>query len=361
MDEKITIVAGAGCTLSDATTKPKKSQPPLDNGFFRSLQLSGLTSTSDYRTVQEYLREHYSIDPLTVEDDSLEQIMAILYSDIHVRTDKGKAAAAFRGLVRLLNKKIAETTNYLDPGNKGNFYSLVSNLLKRGVRPKNITIITFNYDLQVEKALFRIQSTKRWSTFGMLFSFPYSYALPEYKVSKAPDSEPQFSTGDDDGECIRVLKLHGSLNWFSKHNSPNPTPRSLLNRNRDLTITPRRRPLSNLRYKGSRRQYTFPVIIPPVINKAAILHNDLVDVWRQARASLLSASRICVFGYSCPQSDFESANLMRRGIRNNLVLESLSVIDPSTNAFQRFADLSGLNSLHYYRNMKAFTIADCEL
>lgn len=355
MDKKVTVLVGAGCTLSDGSRKPLKSQPPLDSGFFKSLSLSGLTKGNDYKVVSEYLDEHYSIDPQNSDDDSLEQIMAILYSDIHVRTEKSKAAAAFRGLIRLLNNRIADTTNSLNPGSKGNFYSLICKLLNSGIEPSNITVITFNYDLHVEKTLHLIQNTGKWNKHGKILSFPYCYNLPGYKVSRAPASEPQFVQDASAEGGINILKLHGSLNWFSKHNSPDPTPRSLLNPNRELTITPRRRPLTNLKYRGARSQYTFPIIIPPVINKAAILHNDLVEVWRLARESLLDANKIFVFGYSCPQSDYESANLIRRGIRNNAALDVLAIIDPSTKAFERFANLSKLDALHYFRTMQSYT------
>ena len=94
-----------------------------------------------------------------------------------------------------------------------------------------------------------------------------------------------------------------------------------------------------------------------MINKAAILHADLVGIWKIAQESLQASTKIIVFGYSCPQSDYESANLISRSIRKNKSLISFSVIDPSTSAFERFVSLTNLSRMYYARNMTAFSDA----
>lgn len=354
MDEKVTIIIGAGGSLSDAAKKPISQRPPLDHGFFACLKKSGYEKNLDYTEVVSYLERIYSISPLDETDDSLERMMAILYSDMQNSPHKSQAAKAFRSFVRIINKRIAETTNQINPGTKGNFYRLITKLLSNGIKPENITVITFNYDLQIEKALDLISNTAKWQKYGTILNFPYCYNLPNYNTTRAPKSEPSFSIDSAEVPSIKLLKLHGSLNWFSKHTSPEPTPRSLLNTKRELNITPRKKPLTNLRFRGKRRMYTFPIVVPPVINKAAILHTDLVSVWSTAQESLLESSKVIVFGYSCPQSDYESANLISRSIRRNTKLSSFSVVDPSTAVFERFVSLTNLNTMYYARNMASF-------
>ena len=100
--------------------------------------------------------------------------------------------------------------------------------------------------------------------------------------------------------------------------------------------------------------YTFPIVVPPVMHKASILHEALRAVWAEAREALVNATEIVVFGYSCPQQDFESANLLSRSIRNNTDLHSFSIIDPSTATFQRYVDVTGLDRLFYYRSAAVF-------
>ena len=273
MEEKVTIIIGAGSSLSDAVNKPIIKQPPLDRGFFKALKARSYISNSDYKKVIAYLNKHYSIDPLDEHEDSLERVMAMLYADIHGGPHKNEAAQAFRSLIRILNKSISTSTNDLNPGNKGNFYSLLTKLLSNRVKPENITVVTFNYDIQVEKALYKLETTAKWAKCGTIFSFPHCYHLPKYSRSSPTDNSISvFPEGDADLLGVSVLKLHGSLNWFSKHTSKDPQPSALLNPNRELNVTYRQEPITDIRYKGARTQYTYPIIVPPVINKAAILH-----------------------------------------------------------------------------------------
>ena len=148
------LIIGAGATLSDALSKPLKTRPPLDRGFFRAAMLS---AKSNLAVVQGYLGEHYDIDPTDVEDDSLEDVMAIIYSDLYNPAAPQNAAAdAFRSLLRLLNRRLAETTNPIVPGRRSNLYRILRTLLD-DYRPEDISIITFNQDLQIEKTLFALQ------------------------------------------------------------------------------------------------------------------------------------------------------------------------------------------------------------
>ena len=187
-----------------------------------------------------------------------------------------------------------------------------------------------------------------------LFSFPYSYGLSDFSLSSSPSSVPTFDLGDKQETGIEVLKLHGSLNWYSKHISKDPTPQTLLNPNRDLWITRRREVALNMTVKAARTMYTFPVVVPPVIHKASILHRELGAVWARARQALMSADTVVIFGYSCPPADQESASLMRRGLRQNETLSRLVVIDPSPDTFKRWVHLSNRDALTYYRNAGAF-------
>ncbi len=358
MENKITIIVGAGGTLSDAIRKSANKRPPLDGGFFLSLKKSGYETNQDYKNVIAYLGDIYSIDPLEDMDDSLERMMAILYSDMQNSPNKSEAADAFRSFIRIINKRISETTNDLNPGPKGNLYRLITMLLSMGIKQENITLITFNYDLQIEKTLNLIANTKKWNKYGCVFNFPFCYGLNNYKITNPPKSESVFLIDKKEVPCVRILKLHGSLNWISMHKSQNPSPYNLLNTKRDLYITPRQRPLSNLRFRGKRSMYTFPMVVPPVVNKAAILHSELLSVWESAQKALKTSSKVIVFGYSCPQSDYESANLISRSIRKNDKLRSFSVIDPSTNAFERFVSLTNLRTMYYARDMRAFGEAE---
>jgi len=351
--KKTTLVIGAGSTLSDGARRPLAKRPPLDKGFFSVCERLG---SEHYPTVKHYLESTYGIDPTDASHDSLESMMAIIYADLSSPKLKDSATEAFRSLIRLFSRRLAETTNSLDISNRGNLYRILTKLLTSGVKPEDISIITFNQDLQIEKALERLSNTRKYQKFGTLFSFPSCYRLTKasQKLTNPGQSVPKFKTNSSD-VGIAIYKLHGSLNWFSIHNSPSMPTRAILNPDRSLRITPRRELLMDLRFTaGKKTNHTFPLIIPPVNHKASIIHTDLHPLWEKAESALENSEQVIVFGYSCPPSDFESANLLRRAAGSGEDPETLSVIDPNPETFQRYVDVTALNHLSFFRSAEAY-------
>jgi hypothetical protein len=354
MTKKITIVVGAGSTLSDAVSKPLRKRPPLDYGFFKSCGELGIL---EEHSILGYLKRNYDIDPTSSEHDSLERIMAIVYADINNPRLESAAVNAFRAIIRLFNRRIAETTNELFPTNRTNLYRIVAKQLRDGIQPKDLTIITFNQDLQVEKVLKRISATKAYSKLGNIFCFPTCYGIHEAhkRLSNPPTGMESFNVCGDNEHGISVLKLHGSLNWFSTHTSKRVPKNAILNPKKEFNITPRMEiPISMGFRRNKKRTNTFPLIIPPVNHKAAILHEDLHPIWNSAERRLKESDEIIVFGYSCPSTDFESANLLRRTANTGTNPTSFIVIDPNPAVFQRYIEVTNLDHLAYFRSADAY-------
>jgi len=231
----------------------------------------------------------------------------------------------------------------------------LAKLLDEGVKPEEICIVTFNQDLQIEKVLQKLQATNR-SRMGTIFDFPYCYVMEDArnKLSKAPDHSSTFNIGQDAQDKIRVLKLHGSLNWYSKHNSREIAKNVILDTNRTLRITRRTLITTDMTFRAKRKQYTFPVIIPPVAHKAGIMPRSILPIWEAAEIAMQNAQNIIVFGYSCPSADSESANLIMRSVKANRKLRSFSVVDPSPTVVQRYAELIGPGKITYCSSMDSY-------
>lgn len=353
MRTKYLIILGAGATLSDAPKTPLKKRPPLDRGFFSPMEKFGY---SEFDTIKRYLKDTYDYSATDEGRDSLEGVMATVYADIYNPELEKNAVAAFRALIRLFCKRIAYSTNSLKATNRFNLYRLLAKLMGDGIKPKEICIVTFNQDLQIEKVLEKLQSSNRSMRMGTIFDFPHCYSIPDAvsRLSKAPRRSSKFDQGQNRRHGISVLKLHGSLNWFSTHQSREIPKKAILNANRELRITPRSTILTDMTFKAKRRQYTFPIIIPPVTHKAGILHRLLIPIWRNAETALKNAYHVIVFGYSCPPTDFESANLITRSMNANKNLQSFSVIDPNPKIFLRYAELTNLNKINYYKSMNDY-------
>ena len=178
------------------------------------------------------------------------------------------------------------------------------------------------------------------------------YAVPKdtWKEITGPTSKStDIFPVTDDQDCLQVLKLHGSLNWYSTHNSRTPTRRLMPDQKRKLSVTRRRLIDPDMRLKTETRTvYTFPVVVPPVTDKSCVLPDALGPVWELARR-LVEADQVIVFGYSCPTLDFESANLLRRASEARSAAPMWSAIDPAGEVATRYISLLGLPQLNYYR------------
>jgi len=349
---KRVIVLGAGATLSDVATRPRRERPPLDQGFF---QIARLTDPKLTGSVASYMTKTYESDILRPTEDSLERVMGQIYTDTFNPGLKSEATEAFRSLLRLFTSRIATTTNSLPATTRRYLYRIINHYLKNGCSPDELTIITYNQDLQVEKTLCLLSKPQRWrKQSDRIFNFPGCYSLDDREVTSPTykTNEELFEVSDRVDDCIRVLKLHGSLNWYSSHTSKRPSQQAMFNPRRNLGITRRRIIPSDMTISGKRQTHALPIVVPPVTHKSAVLHNDLRKVWRRAERALEKAEEIVIFGYSCPPLDFESANQLRRAERKSRA--KVSVIDPNGAIAARYIELLNPQSLTYFRSAKAY-------
>lgn len=348
MSQKTVFIFGAGSTYAESF-----GDAPMDRGFFKlSEKLNG--NDKDFIKVQDYMQDKYNIDITAVQDDSIERILGILYSDAYHVNVKDDALEAFRSLVKLFNRVLAKATNEITPSTDGYVYRLIKKQLDQGISPEDITVITFNYDINIERTLDFMNNVYR----DDVFSFPSCYML---NISADDVTSP--SSGKKENLCfkttdskfgITLLKMHGSLNWYSRHKSKNVPLSSIMDPDRSIYLTSRKRIYLDMRYVGKRKQYIFPIMVPPVVHKAGVLHNDLKMIWKYAEETLTSANNIIIFGYSCPQADTESANLIRRTIKLNSELERVSIIDPNPAVMERYIDLMKICSIRYYTEAEAY-------
>jgi hypothetical protein len=138
-------------------------------------------------------------------------------------------------------------------------------------------VLTFNYDTLMDAAL-RASGGNRWRArdgYGVRITHGANL-WDSPKVASRPYSRP-----------IKLLKLHGSLNW-----EWNGTSQS---------VTLKRSP-----YNPDKL-----LIIPPAVNKDITGHPVLSSVWKEARLALRSARVIVVIGYRVPETDLLAQALLR--------------------------------------------------
>jgi NAD-dependent SIR2 family protein deacetylase len=161
------------------------------------------------------------------------------------------------------------------------------------------TIITFNYDLVCEHAL---------RTHGI----EADYALSKEIVNDRRDA-PTSTT--------EVLKLHGSTNWGICDKC-----------HKNVVILPQKVTDSPAEFRnlictgcGSASEFV-PLLVPPSWDKSDYAE-VLAPVWKRAIKRLTEATRICIVGYSLPETDAFFKFLITMALAGNHQLYRLIVVD----------------------------------
>jgi hypothetical protein len=156
------------------------------------------------------------------------------------------------------------------------------------------------------------------------------YTLPKGKT----DNIFQLAKGVN--SKVKILNLHGSLNWYTLTRSPNLIPSTMTHSSRikctrNIAIHPEMT-FSGIKHLGRTKWYTWPVIVPPVFEKGPFITERLSPIWNNAFEEIGAADQIIVFGYSFPQADQQGRSFFKRAIASNLGLKRIIVINPDINA-----------------------------
>lgn len=147
------------------------------------------------------------------------------------------------------------------------------------------TFITFNYDTVLEESLSALQVA-------------FSYGFKKQSFNR--DASARTT---DEGNPLKVLKLHGSLNWA----------RQTSKRGRALTLFGT--------YSDVLKAGYVPELVPPTWKK--LFHGQLGDVWKSAVQSLQTATRVIIIGFSMPPTDMHFKYLIASGLQRNISLRQI--------------------------------------
>jgi hypothetical protein len=194
------------------------------------------------------------------------------------------------------------------------------------------SVITFNYDIAADMALFR-------AGLG-----------PDYGIPPGSQSH----------RTVPLLKLHGSLNWASREDTGEVWPMLLEQyfskysarsfKEHSTCKVPVGSQLKEYFSKHSEIKVAAePVIVPPTWNKAE-RHQALSTVWANAADELGEAEYIFIIGYSLPETDAFFRLLYALGTVGKHPLQKIIIYNPDTSGQvdARFKDMLGSGAVARY-------------
>jgi hypothetical protein len=361
---RICLVLGAGSSLANAQhfrpTRRTASHPPLDFTFFQKIAELKRPVPND---LAQYASKLPTGSPFVGNGGGggrMEEFLRDLFHDFLQQraTSTSEPVRAYRQLVRLYADVLRTTTNWMHPDaySGGPVGQLINAAAERADR---VDIITFNHDLLIENEIFKRQRLRqRWCIQQSYGQFGEDRA---FLVTPGMAMFPAHSDDCNHTRPLVVHKMHGSLNWWIRTRSRDPTPGVLAGdvSSPDIMITRERdlRDVHRVRMKPSGKGSSWnvwPVIVPPVYNKGALIEAFMPSVWTEARTALTTSDRVLFFGYSLPLGDIEAEKAVQRALAANDRTPWVGVVDPNPGLTARYGQLLPETPLRWYPSAASF-------
>lgn len=279
-NKEATIILGAGATRGASCFENTWMDAPLDADFFNQVQkLSALDHSHVLRDLLTFAREEFgedlniSMEKFFTQIESLDTFHETLTIARGPRVKRyAKTLDQFTTALATVFQLLGQNEN--PAGTHCKYHEALVSKLYSGD-----TILSFNYDCVIDFAL-KAKAGKRWDA-QHGYGHPVANGFEHWhdhngkgRISQTP---------------IKLLKMHGSLNWDRNHGN-------------DLH-------LRELPYETANRSRQ--EVVPPVWNKRVSGDPILSDVWKESRKALRRGPVLIVVGYSVPDTDLLSQSLLR--------------------------------------------------
>jgi hypothetical protein len=176
------------------------------------------------------------------------------------------------------------------------------------------TLITFNYDTVMEDALIDL---------GQAFSYR---ASEKTNIAWRTTRNNGFHAASA-RNSLRILKLHGSLNWIDGVQEDAPSLVSSYERSYQMELDRLNTIVVLDDFATVRKRDGVPLLLAPTWQKD--FRGYLAPIWQDAVDSLKTATRIIVIGYSAPATDQHFKYLLAAGLQDNISLRKVLFVDPA--------------------------------
>ncbi len=312
----VVFVLGAGTSHPDGVPLQREILPEILDGSVEEIQNSEIG-----KEVITFINENFRYNK-DVNFPTMESVFGFIdYFLLHNESlnsvyTNAKLRIIKEYLIKLIHFVVDYRTN-----KKSKYYHLFWEAISK--HNPNVSIISLNYDTLLEQAFDFL-----FEKFGYI---DYSIHFMNYEKSEKLKNfnfwidaqKPLKIKGDALPHAIKLLKLHGSLNW-KYCNCCNQTLLTPWDRKIDLN-------------KGKFLGYTYPdnveyeyscpldgtdfqtLIIPPSYYKE-LTHNVISQLLTEAGKEIRAAKKIVFIGYSLSDADVDILALLKKNISNQQII-----------------------------------------
>jgi len=292
--------------LGSGFSKAINENMPLTNNLKKDIETK-IKSTNTYMNWEIY-------NSLSKNITDFEELISLLFQNFPWKSEEEQSHfysifLTFSKFLAILIKEKQESYDY----ENNPFLEKFINYLRKN----QSIIITFNYDTILE--------TAASPTLGPIMSPNEYYKMPITKLINRVASGGTAKFGED---IFRLLKLHGSINWYYSGKILNQPAQVYLeighHWKEDEEIA---------------KKDLCPLIIPPVFDKTGFMNLNFINViWRDAKKYLRNSNRIYIIGYSVPDADLNIKLMLKTCVKKDaeifLVNTDKSIIRRVRNIFK---------------------------
>ncbi|MFH1197979.1 MAG: SIR2 family protein [bacterium] len=332
----VVFVLGAGASHPDGVPLQRHLLPMILSGKIPEIEKSEIG-----KQVIQFIHDNFIYKQSSSANPQLEAVFGFL--DYFIQQNESLSARYTNLNLRTIKERLIKLIHYivdLRTNQKSKYYNLFWGAIKK-YNP-NVSIITLNYDTLLEQAF-----EEFFRSFGYLdycihfMNYEKSVDLKQFNYWINP-REPVEVSENKNPVPIKIIKLHGSLNW-KYCNCCNQTLLTPWDRKIDLI-------------KGKFLGYTYPekkeyeyvcpqdgtefetLIMPPSYIKT-LSHPVISQLTSEASREIRIAKRIMFIGYSLSDADLHIKALFKKQLKDNVEVIVVNAHD-SESLKARFMALS---------------------
>jgi NAD-dependent SIR2 family protein deacetylase len=343
----VLFVMGAGSSHPDGVPLQHDILPMIMSDKVKEISTSVIG-----RQVREFIFDNFSIDSSSGSFPKLEAVFGFL--DYFIQQNESLSSTYTYETIREIKENFIKIIHYivnLRTDKRSITYHLFWDAVARYNR--NISIITLNYDTLLEQAFDFLFQKHGYIDYSIhLMNYDKLSELKEFNFWINP-REPILIQPGEDPVPIKIIKLHGSLNWkycnCCNHTLLTPWDRKIdLNRGKLIGHTFPDEKQYDYYCPIDRTEFQ-TLIMPPSYIKS--LNNPVVtQLFAEASREIRTSRKIVFIGYSLSDADVHIKALFKKHLNPDV---DLVVVNPKRSAnFRHHYHALSVNAMFVQRSFE---------